>query len=217
MPPLTIASLPIAQPSFLQDSLAGQALVGKGLAGAHAGLQAAPAVLGAVAPGRPGVPTTWARSRKAPSASVRAQSPGEPRRHRPCRVPAAKNWGVFKSGGTGHCRVAQKVKKGKGEALPDFTLTSLQLFMFLEFKKCLDNASRHTVGFLGLSCAEPGVILGDPFHIWIFYDSNHSCAYCGKERPSDKTLCPFCVLLASNPRRHKQKPLQGTNPSSVRL
>lgn len=73
MPPLTIASLPIAQPSFLQDSLAGQALVGKGLAGAHAGLQAAPAVLGAVAPSRPRVPTTWAKSRKAPSASVRAQ------------------------------------------------------------------------------------------------------------------------------------------------
>lgn len=79
MPPLTIASLPIAQPSFLQHSLAGQALVGKGLAGAHAGLQATPAVLGAVAPSRPGVPTTWARSRKAPSASVRAQRPGDTR------------------------------------------------------------------------------------------------------------------------------------------
>lgn len=70
MPPLTIARLPIAQPSFLQDSLAGKAFVGKGLAGAHAGLQASPAVLGAVAPSRPRVPTTWAKSRKALSASV---------------------------------------------------------------------------------------------------------------------------------------------------
>lgn len=76
MPPLTIACLPIAQPSFLQDSLADKTFVGKGLAGAHAGLQASAAVLGAVAPSRPRVPTTWAKSRKAPSASVRAQRPG---------------------------------------------------------------------------------------------------------------------------------------------
>lgn len=76
MPPLTIACLPIAQPSFLQDSLADKTFVGKGLAGAHAGLQASPAVLGAVAPSRPRVPATWAKSRKAPSASVRTQHPG---------------------------------------------------------------------------------------------------------------------------------------------
>lgn len=76
MPPLTIARLPIAQPSFLQDSLADKTFIGKGFAGAHAGLQASPAVLGAVAPSRPRVPTTWAKSRKTPSASVRAQHPG---------------------------------------------------------------------------------------------------------------------------------------------
>lgn len=70
MPPLTIARLPIAQTSFLQDSLAGQAFIGKGLTGTHAGLQASPAVLGAVTPSRPRVPTTWAKSRKSLSSSV---------------------------------------------------------------------------------------------------------------------------------------------------
>lgn len=53
--------------------------------------------------------------------------------------------------------VAQKVKKRKGEASPAFTLTSLQLFLFPEFKKWLDNTFRHMVGFLGLFWAEPGV------------------------------------------------------------
>lgn len=76
MRPLTIACLPIAQPSFLQDSLADKTFVGKGLAGPHASLQTSPAVLGAVTPSRPRVPTTWVKSRKVPSALVKAQHPG---------------------------------------------------------------------------------------------------------------------------------------------
>lgn len=31
-----------------------------------------------------------------------------------------------------------------------------------EFRKCLGNALRHMLGFLGLSCARPGVGLNDP-------------------------------------------------------
>lgn len=50
MSPLTIARLSIAQSSFLQDSLADEAFVRKGLAGPRARLETSPAVLGAVSP-----------------------------------------------------------------------------------------------------------------------------------------------------------------------
>lgn len=129
MPPLTIACLPIAQPSFLQDSLAGKAFVGKGLAGAHAGLQASPAVLGAVAPSRPRVPTTWAKSRKALSASVLREG-RQNQTYRPYNAAPAKapKQDVFECGRKTPQEGAESQEMGEEERNVAFSLTSLQPF-----------------------------------------------------------------------------------------